>query len=72
MPFANLTSGYVLRAIDQFPKQGAGDPWRREQNYAREWRAARRTPVDDPALEFGGRYPDPDAGSADAALSAAG
>jgi monooxygenase len=52
VPFAELTSGYVLRAIDQFPKQGSGDPWRREQNYARNRRAMRRAPVDDPALEF--------------------
>ena len=26
VPFADLTSGYVLRAIDQFPKQGSGIP----------------------------------------------
>ena len=72
VPFADLTSGYVLRAIDQFPKQGARDPWRREQNYAREWRAVRRTPVADPALEFGGVGPGPGTASADAELSAAG
>jgi monooxygenase len=35
VPFADLTSGYILRAIDQFPRQGSMDPWRREQNYAR-------------------------------------
>ena len=52
MPFADLTSGYILRALDEFPKQGAQDPWRREQNYARNRRAMRRAPIDDPALEF--------------------
>jgi monooxygenase len=52
VPFAELTSGYVMRAIDQFPKQGSKDPWRREQNYARNLRALRRAPLDDPALEF--------------------
>ena len=36
VPFAELTSGYVLRAIDRFPKQGSKDPWRREQNYAQQ------------------------------------
>jgi monooxygenase len=51
-PFANLTSGYVLRAIDQFPRQGSKDPWRRQQNYARNRRSMRRAPIDDPALEF--------------------
>jgi monooxygenase len=52
MPFADLTSGYVLRSIDEFPKQGADDPWRREQHYARNRRALRRDPIGDPALEF--------------------
>jgi monooxygenase len=52
MPFADLTSGYVLRAIDQFPRQGPNDPWRRVQNYARDRRSVRRAPMDDPALEF--------------------
>jgi monooxygenase len=52
VPFADLTSGYVLRAIDRFPRQGSKDPWRREQNYARDRRSARRAPMDDPALEF--------------------
>jgi cation diffusion facilitator CzcD-associated flavoprotein CzcO len=51
-PFADLTSGYVRRAIDQFPKQGTEDPWRREQHYTRNRRALRRAPLEDPALEF--------------------
>jgi cation diffusion facilitator CzcD-associated flavoprotein CzcO len=52
VPFAELTSGYILRAVDQFPKQGSHDPWRREQNYAQNRRALRRAPLDDSALEF--------------------
>jgi monooxygenase len=52
VPFADLTSGYVLRAIDEFPKQGADDPWRREQHYARNRRDLRRAAIDGPALEF--------------------
>jgi cation diffusion facilitator CzcD-associated flavoprotein CzcO len=51
-PFADLTSGYVLRSIEEFPKQGADDPWRREQHYARNRRDMRRAAIDDPALEF--------------------
>jgi cation diffusion facilitator CzcD-associated flavoprotein CzcO len=35
-PFLNLTSGYVLRAVDQFPRQGASAPWRVHQNYLRD------------------------------------
>jgi monooxygenase len=52
LPFADLSSGYIRRAIEQFPKQGANDPWRREQNYASNVRMLRRAPIDDPALEF--------------------
>jgi hypothetical protein len=52
VPFADLTSGYVLRSIDEFPKQGAEDPWRREQHYPRNRRDLRRAAMDDPALEF--------------------
>jgi monooxygenase len=52
VPFADLRSGYVLRSIDEFPKQGAEDPWRREQHYARNRRDLRRAAMDDPALEF--------------------
>ena len=51
-PFADLTSGYVLRAIDRFPKQGTSEPWRREQHYVRDRRSLRRDPIDDPALEL--------------------
>jgi monooxygenase len=52
VPFADLSSGYIRRAIDRFPKQGTQDPWRREQHYARNRRELRRAPLDDPALEF--------------------
>jgi monooxygenase len=51
-PFNELSSGYILRAIDQFPKQGSQDPWRREQHYARNRKTLRRARIEDPALEF--------------------
>jgi cation diffusion facilitator CzcD-associated flavoprotein CzcO len=51
-PFAELSSGYIRRAIDRFPKQGLESPWRRDQHYARNSREMRRAPLDDPALEF--------------------
>jgi monooxygenase len=60
--FIDLSSGYVRRAIDRFPKQGSRDPWRREQSYTQNRRAFRRQPVDDPALEFSrGGVPAPSA-----------
>lgn len=33
LPLLNFTSGYVLRAIDDFPRQGPKSPWRLRQNY---------------------------------------
>ena len=35
-PFIDFSSGYVLRSIDQFPKQGTKPPWRLHMNYARD------------------------------------
>lgn len=32
-PLFGLTSGYVQRSVDDFPKQGAKSPWRIRQNY---------------------------------------
>jgi hypothetical protein len=32
-PLLDLTSGYVKRALDRFPKQGERHPWRTRQNY---------------------------------------
>ncbi|WP_081744524.1 flavin-containing monooxygenase [Arthrobacter sp. H14] len=32
-PLMNLTSGYVLRAADAFPKQGSRNPWTMRHNY---------------------------------------
>jgi hypothetical protein len=55
IPFAPLTSGYVLRSIDRFPRQRASDPWQRHQHYPRDRRSVRRAPLDDPALEFARR-----------------
>ena len=51
-PFLDLQSGYVLRAIDQFPKQGDHAPWRLYQNYARDIPMFRDSPIEDGALRF--------------------
>jgi len=45
--FIGLQSGYVLRSLDQLPKQGATHPWRLHQNYPRDIRLLRHGPVDD-------------------------
>lgn len=51
-PFIDLRSGYVLRSIDQLPKQGDHTPWRLHQNYPRDVLLLRRGPIADEALEF--------------------
>ena len=56
-PFVDFTSGYVLRAIDQFPKQGSKRPWRLYQNYARDILAIRYGTIDDGAIEFSNPAP---------------
>jgi monooxygenase len=35
-PLLSLTSGYVQRALDSFPKQGERDPWSVKQNYVHD------------------------------------
>ncbi len=49
-PIIDLKSGYVLRALDQMPRQGASAPWRLHQNYAKDVRVLRRGPIDDAML----------------------
>ncbi len=51
-PLAELSSDYVLRAIDQFPRQASVEPWRRKQNFTSNWWSMRSAPLDDPALEY--------------------
>jgi hypothetical protein len=53
VPFIDLTSGYVLRAIDKFPKQGSRTPWRMYQNYPRDILLIRRGDLEDEGIEFG-------------------
>ncbi|MCC8927113.1 NAD(P)/FAD-dependent oxidoreductase [Rhodococcus sp. I2R] len=42
-PFLDFAAGYVLRAVDSFPKQGSKAPWKLRMNYFRDL----------PALRFG-------------------
>jgi monooxygenase len=51
-PFIDLRSGYVLRSIDQLPKQGERLPWRLHQNYMRDVYLLKRGPIADDDLEF--------------------
>jgi monooxygenase len=62
-PFIDFSSSYVLRSIDQFPKQGSRTPWRLHQNYALDTLALRFGKLEDGVLEFspvGSPVPAPD------------
>ena len=51
-PLLDFNSGYVLRSIDQLPKQGSKEPWKLRQNYPLDLRMLRRGPIADGALQF--------------------
>ena len=53
-PLLDFSSGYVLRALDQFPRQGSKTPWKMRMSYAHDVVALRRGEVDDGGLVFGG------------------
>jgi len=44
-PLLDLSSGYVQRALDKFPRQGERDPWLVRQNYLRDVIATPRADV---------------------------
>ena len=46
-PFIDFSSGYVTRAVDELPRQGATAPWRLHQNYLRDTWLLRHGPVVD-------------------------
>jgi cation diffusion facilitator CzcD-associated flavoprotein CzcO len=51
-PFIDFNSGYVVRAIHKFPKQGSKPPWRLHQNYARDIVALKYGSLEDGAMDF--------------------
>jgi cation diffusion facilitator CzcD-associated flavoprotein CzcO len=51
-PFVDFSSGYVLRSIDQFQKQGSKAPWRLYQNYPLDILSLRFGAIEDGAIEF--------------------
>jgi cation diffusion facilitator CzcD-associated flavoprotein CzcO len=53
-PLIDFSSGYVVRAIDLFPRQGSKAPWRLYQNYARDLVLLRYGAIEDDAMEFSG------------------
>ena len=52
LPALSLTSGYVQRAIDTLPRQGARRPWKIDQNYLRNVLSLRFGRIHDAALKL--------------------
>jgi cation diffusion facilitator CzcD-associated flavoprotein CzcO len=50
--FLSLSSGYVLRAADQLPRQGSRKPWRFHQNYVLDLLSLKFSPLEDGVLRF--------------------
>ena len=48
----HLTSGYIQRAVDRYPKQGDRAPWINPQDYAKDKKMFRKEPVDDGVMHF--------------------
>jgi monooxygenase len=51
-PLLDFQAGYVLRALDRFPKQGEQEPWLIAMSYAKDAKDLRRGAVDDGTLRF--------------------
>lgn len=55
-PFVDFSSGYIQRALDKMPRQGAKKPWKLHQNYAKDVVSLRWGSVDD-AMVFSNPEP---------------
>lgn len=51
-PLIDFSSGYVQRAADILPRQGAEKPWKLNQNYALDTFALRFGPLEDGVMKF--------------------
>ncbi len=51
-PLLGLSSGYVMRAEDRFPKQGGKAPWQVHQSYLKDYRALKKSDIHDDAMVF--------------------
>jgi cation diffusion facilitator CzcD-associated flavoprotein CzcO len=51
-PLLDLSSGYILRALDELPRQGTAAPWNLPMSHLVNERQLRRAPIADPNLRF--------------------
>jgi hypothetical protein len=48
----HFSSGYIQRVLHLLPRQGDREPWINPQNYMRDKRMFRKSPVDDGVMQF--------------------
>ena len=58
-PLLGLASGYIQRAADRMPKQGSKAPWLVHQSYLRDYRAMKRSDLNDRVMQFTNPVPIP-------------
>ena len=51
-PLLHFSSGYVVRSIDELPKQGIREPWRLGKSYLHDAWRIRRAQIEDGVLQF--------------------
>jgi monooxygenase len=56
-PLMPLSSGYVLRSVDQLPRQGSKEPWKLRMNYPLDLRTLRFGQIEDGAMQFSSAVP---------------
>jgi hypothetical protein len=54
-PLLDFKAGYVLRALDRFPRQGEQAPWQVLMSYAQDAKSLRGGEIEDGALRFSRR-----------------
>jgi cation diffusion facilitator CzcD-associated flavoprotein CzcO len=57
-PLLDLSSGYIQRSADRFPKQGSKFPWQVHQSYLRDYRALKLSGIEDDAMVFSNPTPE--------------
>jgi monooxygenase len=57
LPFLDLTSGYIQRAVDRLPKRGSRFPWQVHQSYFHDYRVMKMGSISDKALVFSNPVP---------------
>jgi len=56
-PILELRAGYVMRSIDELPKQGSKPPWRLRMNYLLDVPTVRFGPIEDGTIKFSSSAP---------------